>query len=106
MGTEAIASTGYRLVAAVLAEQTNGIIASWDGAFDKHNVETAEEFLQWWGDEQIARYGLEALLIDCAVELVNPRAPVSFTAWALTSIACASTRTEASIPADTSLTDE
>lgn len=71
-GTGAIASTGYRLVAAALAEQTNGIIASWDGAFDKHNVETAEEFLQWWGDEQIARYGLEALLIDCAVELVNP----------------------------------
>lgn len=26
----------------------------------RHNVETAEEFLQWWGDEQIARYALEA----------------------------------------------
>ena len=56
-----VASTGYGLVCAALAEATEGIIASFDSAFDdKHNAETAEEFLAWWGDRQIDFYGEDA----------------------------------------------
>ena len=35
----------------------------FDGAFGSsgHNGETAERFLAWWGDEQMAFYGKEAL---------------------------------------------
>ena len=56
-----VASTGYGLVCAALAEATEGIIASFDSAFDgKHNGETAEEFLSWWGDRQINFYGEDA----------------------------------------------
>lgn len=55
------ASTGYGLVCAALAEATDGILASFDCAFDeKHNGETAEEFLSWWGDRQINFYGEDA----------------------------------------------
>ena len=55
------ASTGYGLVCAALAEATDGILASFDCAFDeKHNGETAEEFLSWWGDRQIDFYGEDA----------------------------------------------
>lgn len=50
MGASAVASTGYGLSIAALAEATDGVIASWDSAFDsKHNGETAEQFLAWWG---------------------------------------------------------
>ena len=57
----AVASTGYGLVCAALAEATDGILASFDCAFDeKHNGETAEEFLSWWGDRQIDFYGENA----------------------------------------------
>ncbi|MDU2259109.1 MAG: hypothetical protein E7E13_02620 [Actinomyces sp.] len=56
-----VASTGYGLVCAALAEATEGIIASFDCAFDdKHNGETAEEFLAWWGDRKIDFYGEDA----------------------------------------------
>ena len=56
-----VASTGYGLVCAALAEATEGITASFDCAFDdKHNGETAEEFLAWWGDRQIDFYGEDA----------------------------------------------
>ena len=49
-GGPAVASTGYGLAAAALAEASGGIIASFDCAFDcEHNGETAEEFLAWWG---------------------------------------------------------
>lgn len=55
----AVASTGYGFVAAALAEETHGLVASTDGAFlnDGHNGETAEQFLAWWGDEQMNFYG-------------------------------------------------
>ena len=60
-GSPAVASTGYGLVCAALAEATDGILASFDCAFDeKHNGETAEEFLSWWGDRQINFYGEDA----------------------------------------------
>jgi len=60
-GGPPVASTGYGLVCAALAEATDGIIASFDCAFDKkHNGETAEEFLSWWGDRQIDFYGEDA----------------------------------------------
>ena len=60
-GGPPVASTGYGLVCAALAEATDGIIASFDCAFDeKHNGETAEEFLLWWGDRQINFYGEDA----------------------------------------------
>lgn len=56
-----VASTGYGLVCAALAEATEGIIASSDCEFDeKYNGETAEEFLAWWGDRQIDFYGEDA----------------------------------------------
>ena len=56
-----VASTGYGLVCAALAEATDGIIASFDCAFaKKHNGETAEEFLSWWGDRHIDFYGEDA----------------------------------------------
>ena len=56
-----VASTGYGLVCAALAEATEGIIASCDCEFDeKYNGETAEEFLAWWGDRQIDFYGEDA----------------------------------------------
>lgn len=59
-GGPAVASTGYGLVAAALAEATDGAIASWDSAFDiEHNGEAAEQFLSWWGDRQIDFYGEE-----------------------------------------------
>ncbi|MBT1176348.1 hypothetical protein [Bifidobacterium callimiconis] len=55
----AVPSIGYGFVAAALAEETDGRLASTDGAFDSdgHNGETAEQFLTWWGDEQMAFYG-------------------------------------------------
>lgn len=60
-GGPPVASTGYGLVCAALAEATDGIIASFDCGFDeKHNGETAEEFLLWWGDRQINFYGEDA----------------------------------------------
>lgn len=60
-GGPPVASTGYGLVCAALAEATDGILASFDSAFDeKHNGETAEEFLSWWGDRQINFYGEDA----------------------------------------------
>ena len=56
-----VASTGYGLVCAALAEATEGIIASFDCESDeKYNGETAEEFLSWWGDRQIDFYGEDA----------------------------------------------
>lgn len=58
MGASAVASTGYGLSIAALAEATDGVIASWDSAFDsKHNGETAEQFLAWWGDERLDYFG-------------------------------------------------
>lgn len=63
MGGPAVASTGYGLVAAALAEATDGVIASFDCAFDiEHNGETAEQFLTWWGDRQVDFYGAERFL--------------------------------------------
>lgn len=60
-GGPAVASTGYGLVAAALAEATDGVIASFDCAFDEsHNGESAAEFLAWWGDRQIDFYGVES----------------------------------------------
>lgn len=57
-GGHAVASTGYGLAAAALAGATDGVIASWDSAFEiEHNGETAEQFLTWWGDVQIDFYG-------------------------------------------------
>jgi len=54
----AVASTGYGLVPAALAEATGGVVASWDSAFDvEHNGESAEQFLTWWGDQQVDFYG-------------------------------------------------
>ena len=62
-GGPAVASTGYGLVAAALAEATDGVIASFDSAFDiEHNGETAEQFLSWWGDRQVDFYGAERFL--------------------------------------------
>ena len=55
----AVASTGYGFVAAALAEQTGGLIASWDCAFDEPNGQTADQFLLWWGEKQISLYGLD-----------------------------------------------
>ena len=56
-----VASPGYGLVCAALAEATEGIIASSDCESDeKYNAETAEEFLAWWGDRQIDFYGEDA----------------------------------------------
>ena len=56
-----VASTGYGLVCAALAEATEGIIASSDCESDEeYNAETAEEFLAWWGDRQIDFYGEDA----------------------------------------------
>jgi hypothetical protein len=53
----AVASTGYGLVCAALAEATEGVLASFDSAFDcEHNGENAEQFLAWWGDRQIDFY--------------------------------------------------
>ena len=57
-GGPAVASTGYGLAAAARAAASGGIIASFDCAFDcEHNGETAEEFLAWWGERQMAFYG-------------------------------------------------
>ena len=62
-GGPAVASTGYGLVAAALAEATDGVIASFDSAFDiEHNGESAEQFLSWWGDRQISFYSPERFL--------------------------------------------
>ncbi|PJM75026.1 hypothetical protein [Bifidobacterium simiarum] len=57
----AVPSVGYGLVAAALAEETNGRISSLDDtlSFRGHNGETAEQFLAWWGDKQMAFYGKE-----------------------------------------------
>ena len=58
MGGPAVSSIGYGLAAAAIAEATRGRIASDDGAFSmEHSGETAEQFLQWWGDEQLSFYG-------------------------------------------------
>lgn len=64
----AVASTGYGLTAAALAEATDGVIASFDCAFcdveDEdgidHNGESAEQFLAWWGDRQFRFYGADS----------------------------------------------
>lgn len=55
----AVASIGYGFVAVALAEETRGRVVPTDGAFlnDGHNGETAEQFLAWWGDEQMSFYG-------------------------------------------------
>lgn len=60
----AVSSIGYGFVAAALAEETNGRMASTDGAFpsEGHNGETAEQFLTWWGDAQMAFYGKDSFL--------------------------------------------
>lgn len=59
-GGPAVSSTGYGLVAAVLAEATDGIIISLDCAFDDdHNAEDAATFLAWWGDRQVGFYGAD-----------------------------------------------
>lgn len=59
----ATAATGYGLVAGALAEATDGIVASFDNAFDTaHNGESAEQFLSWWGDQQIERFGAKAFM--------------------------------------------
>lgn len=58
-GGPAVASTGYGLVAAALAEATNGVIASFDCAFEEENGQSAEEFLAWWGDRQMSFYGVD-----------------------------------------------
>jgi hypothetical protein len=64
MGGPAVASTGYGLAAAALAEATDGIVASFDCAFDtEHNGETAEQFLSWWGDAKIDWYGPNSFLV-------------------------------------------
>ncbi|MFD0704882.1 hypothetical protein ACFQY8_03865 [Alloscardovia venturai] len=61
LGGPAASSTGYGFVVAALAEETRGYIASDDGAFDfNHSGETAEQFLTWWGDEQMLFYGKES----------------------------------------------
>ena len=61
LGGPAVASTGYGLVAAALAEATNGVIASFDSAFDiEHNGESAQQFLTWWGEKQMTFYGTES----------------------------------------------
>ncbi|MCQ5272466.1 hypothetical protein NE578_05400 [Schaalia odontolytica] len=61
LGGPAVASTGYGLVAAALAEATNGVIASFDSAFDiEHNGESAQKFLTWWGEAQMTFYGTES----------------------------------------------
>lgn len=65
-GGSAVASTGYGLVAAALAEATGGVITSFDSAFSgaegadevERNGQTAEQFLAWWGDRQVERYGV------------------------------------------------
>lgn len=60
-GTQPVGSTGYGFVAAALAEATQGRLFSDDGAFDwERSGETAEQFLQWWGQEQLAYYGADA----------------------------------------------
>lgn len=61
-GGPAIASIGYGLVAAAIAEMTDGIIGSWDSAFDgdEHNGESAAAFLGWWGERQLSWYGIRA----------------------------------------------
>ena len=62
MGGPAVASTGYGLVAAALAEATNGVIASFDSAFDiEHNGESAQKFLTWWGEKHMTFYGTESI---------------------------------------------
>ncbi|MFV8169803.1 hypothetical protein [Mycolicibacterium peregrinum] len=67
MGGPEIASTGYGLAAAALAEATDGVVASFDCAFDiEHNGETAGQFLSWWGDAQIDWYGPESFLARTA----------------------------------------
>ena len=59
-GGSAIASTGYGFVVAAIAELTDGVIASFDLAFDsKHSGETSTQFLSWWGDDRIEMYGRE-----------------------------------------------
>jgi hypothetical protein len=61
IGTHTIGSTGYGFVMDAVAEATDGILATFDGAFDlAHNGETAEQFLSWWEDQQFANYGLES----------------------------------------------
>lgn len=61
IGTHALASTGYGFVCAALAESTEGRIFSDDGAFDwEHSGQTAEQFLMWWGQDELAFYGVKA----------------------------------------------
>lgn len=55
--------TGYGMAAVALAEATEGMITSFDGEFaSEHEGEDAETFLSWWGDYQIAWYGVERFL--------------------------------------------
>lgn len=64
MGGPAVSSTGYGLVSAAIAEATNGVMASFDCAFDgEHNGESAEQFLAWWGDRQIDFYTPKRFLV-------------------------------------------
>lgn len=63
MGGPVISSIGYGFVAAALAEETEGRIASVDGALPSgHSGETASQFLQWWGSERISSYGVSPFL--------------------------------------------
>ncbi|WP_133122394.1 hypothetical protein [Bifidobacterium simiarum] len=61
-GAPAVTSVGYGFAAAALAEETNGRLVSFDGAFDDigHNGEFADQFLSWWGDAQMKFYGVDA----------------------------------------------
>lgn len=60
----AVSSAGYGLVAVALAEATVGRRANWDCAFDddSHQGDTAAEFVNWWGDRQIAFYKREGFM--------------------------------------------
>ncbi|QRV02641.1 hypothetical protein JTE88_02560 [Arcanobacterium phocisimile] len=60
VGGPALASTGYGLVAAAIAEATQGIIATFDCAFEERNGQSADEFLSWWGDSQLRLYGAKS----------------------------------------------
>lgn len=44
------------------AEATDGIMTSLDSAVEgDHNAEDAATFFAWWGDRQVAFYGVERL---------------------------------------------
>lgn len=60
MGGLTVASIGYGLVAAAIAERVDGLIASWDSAFEfSMNGSVAERFLPFWIESQLGFYGVE-----------------------------------------------